>query len=200
MLVAYIVTDLEIACTFPAAEGLQFPRIKTVLAKGSIHTLPLPSWTPSVCSGCVKMAAGKACEKQVLKVVWLWKPSPCSLGHSPPSCWVSPGPVYKHFHCICRLLRLCVEAVLKEGLHTSACAAGTIWQWLVCYYSLCRFILTLTDAFSVRQILRQACEFLSGNFPSLLHNKHRCKKLVWGFCSNFVFSIYSLCTLIADWF
>lgn len=43
MLVAYVVTDLEIACTFPAAEGLQFPRIESVLAKGSIHTLPLPS-------------------------------------------------------------------------------------------------------------------------------------------------------------
>lgn len=43
LLVAYIVTDLEIAHTFPAAEGLQFPRIESVLAEGSIHTLPLPS-------------------------------------------------------------------------------------------------------------------------------------------------------------
>lgn len=143
-----------------------------------------------LCSGHLKMAVGKACEKQVLKVVWLWKSSLCSLGHSLPMCRVSPGPVNKSWCCISCLMRLCMEAVLKEDLHTSARVVRTIWQWLVCYYSLCPFILTLTDA-SARD--RSSDKFVSsclGTAPASF-TINTCKKLIWGFCSNFVSSVYS---------
>lgn len=143
-----------------------------------------------LCSGHLKMAVGKACEKQVLKVVWLWKSSLCSLGHSLPVCRVSPGPVNKSWCCISCLMRLCMEAVLKEDLHTSARVVRTIWQWLVCYYSLRPFILTLTDA-SARD--RSSDKFVSsclGTAPASF-TINTCKKLIWGFCSNFVSSVYS---------
>lgn len=122
----------------------------------------------------------------------LCKPSWCSLGHSPLRRGASSGKDAKSNTG--HLLGFCAEPVLEEGSHASAGAARTIWQWLACHYSLCRFILARTDASARDRSSGELASSCLGTSPASSTINTDAKKTNLGFllqyCLFYMFLLY----------